>query len=173
MQHAQQNDTVTILYNGQLANGEVFESSKDTGPLSFQIGDQSVMPAFEQAVIGMATGETKTITLSAEEAYGPRREELVIEVPRDTFGPRELSRGMVLGLTVEQEGKPQQVPATVVAIADTTVTVDFNHPLAGQALTFTLTLQSIVQPEGGGGCSGCAPQAAHNGGCASSCKGCS
>lgn len=170
MQRAQQNDTVTILYSGQLANGETFESSEDTGPLCFRIGDQSVMPAFEQAVIGMATGETKTITLAAEDAYGARREELVIEVSRDTFGPRELSRGMVLGLTMEQEGKPQQVPATVVAVAESTVTVDFNHPLAGQDLTFTLTLQSIEQPtDSGCGC-GCAPQA---GGCApSSCKGC-
>ncbi|MEW6594065.1 MAG: peptidylprolyl isomerase [Thermodesulfobacteriota bacterium] len=169
MQRAQQNDQVTILYNGTLANGEPFESSDDTGPLSFRIGDQSVMPAFEQAVVGMAAGESKTITLSAEEAYGPRREELVIEVPRDTFGPRELSRGMVLGLTMEQEGKPVQMPATVVAVAEQTVTVDFNHPLAGQSLTFTLTLQSIDQPATGG-CSGCAPK---TGGCApSSCKGC-
>lgn len=169
MQRAQQNDTVTILYNGRLVTGETFDSSEDAGPLSFQIGDQSVMPAFEQAVIGMATGETKTITLTPEEAYGPRRDELVIEVPRDTSGPRELSRGMVLGLTMEQDGKPQQVPATVVAVAETTVTVDFNHPLAGQTLTFTLTLQSIDQ-SATGGCSGCAPQ---TGGCApSSCKGC-
>ena len=167
MQRARQNDTVTILYSGQLANGETFESSEETGPLSFRIGDQSVIPAFEQAVVGMATGETRIITLSAEEAYGPRREELVIEVPRDTFGPRELSRGMVLGLTMEQEGKPQQVPATVAAVAESRVTVDFNHPLAGQALTFTLTLQSIGRPASGCGCS---PQ---TGGCApSSCKGC-
>ncbi|HSR35855.1 MAG TPA: peptidylprolyl isomerase [Desulfurivibrionaceae bacterium] len=170
MQRAQQNDQVTILYNGKLASGETFESSDDTGPLSFQIGDQSVMPAFEQAVIGMAAGESKTITLAPEEAYGTRREELVLEVPRDTFGPREISRGMVLGLTMEQEGKPVQMPATVVAVADTSVTVDFNHPLAGQTLTFSLTLQAIAQPATGG-CSGCAPK---TGGCApSSCKGCS
>ncbi|MFZ5762485.1 MAG: FKBP-type peptidyl-prolyl cis-trans isomerase [Thermodesulfobacteriota bacterium] len=169
MQRAQQNDQVTLLYNGTLANGETFDSSEDAGPLSFRIGDQSVMPAFEQAVIGMAVGETRNITLAPEEAYGPRREELVVEVPRDTFGPRELSRGMVLGLTMEQEGKPVQMPATVVAVAESTVTVDFNHPLAGQTLTFTLTLEAIDQAAPGG-CSGCAPK---TGGCApSSCKGC-
>jgi len=160
MQHAQQNDQVTVLYNGQLATGEIFDSSDDTGPLSFTIGDQSVLPAFEQAVVGMAPGESRTITLAPEEAYGPRRDELVLDVPRDTFGQREITQGMVLGLTMEQEGKPVKMPATVVTVTAGTVTVDFNHPLAGQALTFTLTLQSIDQPGCGGGC---AP---------SSCKGC-
>jgi FKBP-type peptidyl-prolyl cis-trans isomerase 2 len=169
MQRAQQNDQVTILYNGQLANGEIFESSEEAGPLSFRLGDESVLPAFEQAVIGMAAGESKTITLAPEDAYGPRREELLIEVPRDTFGPREIARGMVLGLTMEQDGKPQKMPATVVAVTDQTITVDFNHPLAGQTLTFDLTLQSIDQPADDG--CGCAPQA--GGGCSpSSCKGC-
>lgn len=170
MQRAQQNDQVTLLYNGKLATGDVFDSSEDTGPLSFKVGDESVLPAFEQAVIGMAVGETKSITLSPEEAYGPRQAELVIEVPRDTFGQREVSRGMVLGLTMDKDGQPQQVPATVVAVAKDSVTVDFNHPLAGQTLTFTLTLQSIDQPTSGCG-GGCAPQAGS--GCApSSCKGC-
>jgi len=91
-------------------------------------------------------------------------------VPRDTFGPRELSHGMVLGLTLEKDGQPVQMPATVVTVADTTVTVDFNHPLAGQPLTFALTLQSIAAPPATGSCSGCAPQ---TGGCATSpCQGC-
>ena len=153
MQRAQQNDQVTLLYNGQLATGEVFDSSEDAGPLTFKIGEQSVLPAFEQAVVGMAAGETKTITLAAEEAYGPRQAELVIEVPRDTFGQREVAQGMVLGLTMEQEGKPRKMPATVVAVTADTVTVDFNHPLAGQELTFTMTIQTLEKSTGDCGCS--------------------
>lgn len=170
MQRATHNDKVTVNYTGSLAGGEVFESSADSGPLVFQIGDQSVLPAFERAVIGMAAGETKAITLAAEEAYGPRREELLIEVPRNTFGQREVSRGMVLGLTMDKDGEPHQMPATVVAVTTDTVTVDFNHPLAGQALTYHLTVQAVDESNRDCGCE-CTTQA--NGCSPSTCSGCS
>ena len=143
MQKVQENDHVTVVYNGTLENGETFESSSETGPLEFTMGTQSVMPLFEQAVQGMTVDETKDITIPPQDAYGERREELVQDIDRAVFEGKEILPGMTLGLDMEKDGKSHKVPATVTALSDTTVTVDFNHPLAGQTLTYTITLKSI------------------------------
>ncbi len=152
MQPAQIGDQVTLLYEGKLENGDLFESSSDTGPLSFTIGDGSVLPAFEAAVIGMQPGESKIIKIKPENAYGPHNPELVQTVGRNCFKAGcEPSPGMVVGMTMEVEGSPRQVPATITGVAGDRVTVDFNHPLAGQELLYRLTLQSIDQPSSGEG----------------------
>ncbi len=134
-------DTVRVVYEGKLENGEIFESSERSGPMEFQIGDNSVIPAFEKAVAGMKVGEKKDITLQPEEAYGPRREELVMSVARKNLGvgidPRP---GMILGMSVERDGQQEKVPAMVTGVTDDTVIVDFNNPLAGRTVTFTITL---------------------------------
>jgi len=137
-------DTVVVLYDGILDNGELFESSETSGPLEFTVGDGSVMAAFDTQVVGMGEGEVKTFRLQADEAYGPSKTELVHTVDRSVLpGQSTLSVGMVLGLTVEHEGKKEQVPALVTAIDGSLVTVDFNHPLAGQAVSYKVTVQSI------------------------------
>ena len=143
MQQVKENDSVTVVYNGTLENGETFESSDDTGPLDFTLGTKSVMPLFEETVLGMSVDETKSITIPAQEAYGDRREELVQEIDRGIFKGKELQPGMTLGLDMEKDGKSHKVPATITAIDDAKVTVDFNHPLAGQAITYTITLKEI------------------------------
>jgi len=156
MQPAQLGDLVTVLYDGKLENGEVFESSADTGPISFTLGDGSVMPAFEAAVIGMQPGESKIIKIKPENAYGLHSPELVHIVSRAAVNPDcELTPGMVVGLNMEVEGQMQKVPATITALEEDKVTVDFNHPLAGQELLYKITLQSIGEPvdQGGGDCS--------------------
>ena len=146
MQRVKENDFVTVLYDGLLKNGEAFESSKDTGPLSFQVGNNEVFTAFEDAVIGMAEGETRSITLPPEKAYGAKRPELIHTVDRAVFGKKEIKQGLVVGMTMEKDGHKHQVPALITEIDGNTVTVDFNHPLAGEELTFKITLQSIDQP---------------------------
>lgn len=143
MQQVKEKDTVTVLYDGMLEDGTVFESSAETGPLSFEIGSGSVLPAFEAAVLGMKINETRSISLAADEAYGPRREELIITVPREKFGEIELGPGSVVAMPLEREGQTHKVPATVVAADELNVTVDFNHPLAGMTITYKITLQSI------------------------------
>jgi len=143
MQRVKENDSVTVIYNGAVENGQTFESSADTGPLDFTLGTQSVMPLFEQAVLGMAVNETKNIKIPPAEAYGDRREELVQTINRAIFKGKELHAGMTLGLDMEKEGKSVKVPATVSAVNDDTVTVDFNHPLAGLTLVYTITLTAI------------------------------
>lgn len=137
-------DTVVVLYDGLLDNDELFESSESSGPLEFTVGDGSIMAAFDTQVIGMSEGETKTFRLTPDEAYGPSNPELIHTVDRSVLpGQGSLSVGMVLGLTIDHEGKKEQVPATVTSVDGSQVTVDFNHPLAGQPLRYKVTVQSI------------------------------
>lgn len=137
-------DTVVVLYDGLLDSGELFESSETSGPLEFTVGDGSVMAAFDKQVIGMGEGETKTFRLTSEDAYGPSNPDLIHTVERSVLpGQESLSVGMVLGLTIDHEGKKEQVPAAVTSVDGSQVTVDFNHPLAGQPLSYKVTVQSI------------------------------
>jgi peptidylprolyl isomerase len=157
MQRVSANDSVTIVYDAILPNGEKFESSQDAGPLQFQMGSGSVLPAFEQAVLGMAVQETKNITVPAKNAYGLKNEELIMTVSRRSFADQPIAPGMVLGMNMEHEGQKHKVPATVLSVEPETVTVDFNHPLAGQDIMYRITLLSIdtsLAEEAGCGCSG-------------------
>jgi FKBP-type peptidyl-prolyl cis-trans isomerase 2 len=146
MQRVSQNDSVTIVYDGLLPNGEQFDSSQDTGPLQFQLGTGAVLPAFEQAVLGMAPQETKSITVAAKDAYGLKNEELVIALSRQGFAGQTIAPGMILGMNMERDGQQHKVPATVLSVDAETMTVDFNHPLAGQDITYRITLLSIDTP---------------------------
>lgn len=137
-------DTVVVVYDGLLDNGDIFESSDTTGPLEFEVGAGSVMPAFEEQVVGLGQGEQKTFQLAAAEAHGESNPELIHTVDRSVLPTQsQLAVGMVLGLTVDHEGRKEQVPAMVTLVNDNQVTIDFNHPLAGQALTYQVTVQSI------------------------------
>lgn len=143
MQRVKENDSVTVIYDGAVQDGEIFESSDDTGPLQFTLGTQSVMPLFEEAVLGMAVDEKKSITIPPTEAYGDRVEQLVQDIDRSVFEGKDIRPGMTLSMDMEKEGKTHKVPATVTAISDDSVTVDFNHPLAGQTIVYTITLKEI------------------------------
>ena len=155
MQRVSGNDSVTIIYDGLLATGEKFDSSQDTGPLQFQLGTGGVLPAFEQAVLGMAAQETKSITVTAKDAYGLRNEDLVMTVSRQGLADQPIAPGIILGMNMEHDGQQHKVPATVLSVEAETVTVDFNHPLAGQDITYQITLLSIdttVTEAAGCGC---------------------
>lgn len=157
MQRVSENDFVTIIYDGLLPNGEIFDSSKDTGPLQFQLGTGSVLPAFEQAVLGMVVQETRNITVAARDAHGLKNEELIVTVNRKGFADKNIAPGMILGMNLEKDGQQHQVPATVLALDAQTVTIDFNHPLAGQDITYRITLLSIDTPATESAGCGCAP----------------
>jgi peptidylprolyl isomerase len=144
MEKIEDGDYVTITYTGMLKNNVVFDSTDNTGPLEFQIGANSVLPGFEKALIGMMVNEIKTIQLSADEAYGPVREEMIHTVSREVFGDKIIPKpGVVLGLTVEHDGHKQKVPAMVKEIVGDEVIIDFNHPLAGQDLTYHVTVTAV------------------------------
>ncbi len=141
-QSAQQTDTVKVHYTGRLADGSVFDSSAEREPLQFTIGEGQVIPGFEQAVVGMAPGELKTVVIPADEAYGPYRGEMVIPVSREEFPPHiEPSIGQRLQV---MQGNGETLIVTVAEVTDSQVMLDANHPLAGQDLTFDIRLEEIV-----------------------------
>jgi len=141
---AKPGETVKIHYKGTLDDGTQFDSSEDREPLEFELGTGQVIPGFETAVEGMAVGESKNVRLEPEETYGPRHDQLVQEVERnvlpDDLDPKE---GMALQ-TESPEGQVMQLMVT--AITETTITLDANHPLAGQALSFEIELVDITTP---------------------------
>ena len=156
MQKVKEGDYVTITYEGTLASGEVFESAPEESPFEFTLGQQCVFPSFESGIIGMAPGETRTIKVGPEEAYGTRREDLIHILNRSAFGDKtEPQPGMIVGMTMEKDGQEHQVPAMIMAVDGDQITVDYNHPLAGQELLYQITLQTIGEAEestDGGGC---------------------
>ncbi len=138
-------DNVVLIYNGYLQDGEVFDSSKDSGPLSFQIGTDSVLPEFEKQIIGMSPGEEKAFELQPEMAHGPSNPDLIHTMERTKLpNHSQLEPGTILGLTIEKEGQEHQVPATIIALEGNNATVDFNHPLAGKVLKYEVTLQTLT-----------------------------
>lgn len=142
MAEAKHGDTVDVNYTGKLSDGTVFDTSTDRELLRVQIGEEQVIPGFEQALIGMNPGETKTVTIPADQAYGPHREELIAVVDRTRF-PENLQPSVGQEFQVRQEGG-RIFDVTVVEVSDTNVVLDANHPLAGKDLTFDICLEGIV-----------------------------
>ena len=129
------NDRVTVHYRGTLDSGEEFDSSRGRDPFVFVVGTGQVIAGFDDAVRGLAVGETVTVRIEAEQAYGEHRDDRVIEVPRDQ-APAGLAEGDRLTLG-------NGTRATVLELTETAVRLDTNHALAGQALTFEIELLSI------------------------------
>lgn len=134
-------DFVAVHYTGTFENGEAFDSSKGRDPLEFQIGTDAVIKGFEDAILGLSLGEKKDVVLQPEDAYGPKDESLVVDLPRTSIDrdfPLEV--GVVLGVRL-QNG--QQVPATIKKFSDESVTLDMNPPLAGKILHFQIEVVHI------------------------------
>ncbi|NLA99800.1 MAG: peptidylprolyl isomerase, partial [Methanomicrobiales archaeon] len=142
MAQAKEGDTVQVHYTGKLGDGTVFDTSDEQTPLEFTIGSGQIIPGFERAVVGMEPGETKTATIPPEEAYGLHREEMTITVEKEQF-PDDINPEPGQQLQVQQ---PDGRMALVVIsdVSESTVTLDANHPLAGQPLTFDIRLVDIV-----------------------------
>lgn len=142
MAPAKSGDTVSVHYKGSLDDGTVFDTSEGREPLVFTLGGGEVIPGFEKAVDGLEPGQSSTVTIPPEEAYGPHREEMTLTIGREHL-PEDLDPqvGQQLSLTQEDGGA---VNVVIAAVEEATVTLDANHPLAGKALTFELTLVSIA-----------------------------
>ncbi len=143
MTTAQIGNRVRVHYTGRLDDGEVFDSSEGGTPLSFTLGSGQVIPGFENGVLGMSAGDTKTVHIPCADAYGERRQDGVMDVPRGEFPP---DMALEVGSSVQgQQSSGQVVTFTIMAVSDEAVTLDANHPLAGKDLTFDLTLVSIEE----------------------------
>ncbi|HET9277816.1 MAG TPA: peptidylprolyl isomerase [Flavitalea sp.] len=142
MQQVKAGDTVKVHYHGRLTDGTTFDSSSGREPLEFQVGSGQVIKGFDDGVSGMEIGEKKTIQISVDDAYGQKEENMIVEFPKNNF-PSELSPevGMSLNMT---NGSGQVIPVTIVEIKEDTVTLDANHPLAGQDLIFDIELVEIA-----------------------------
>ena len=136
--------TVLVHYRGTLDDGSEFDSSRDRAPLQFTVGAGEVIPGFDEAVLGLEIGGSRTVTIPAEQAYGARHAEALQPFPLDAFG----GEAPEVGWMVQLEGENGEQAAAVVAeVGEDQVVLDFNHPLAGQDLTFEIELVSVV-PEG-------------------------
>lgn len=141
MTQPQQGSHVRVHYTGRLADGSVFDSSQGSVPLEFTIGQGQMIPGFEQGVLGMTLGESKTITIPAAQAYGPQRPERVVKLDRSQM-PSDLRLEVgIQVLTTNAAGR--QVAFTVAALTDAQVTLDGNHPMAGKDLTFDIELVAV------------------------------
>jgi FKBP-type peptidyl-prolyl cis-trans isomerase 2 len=142
MRQATHGDTVKVHYRGKLHDGSVFDETFDQEPLRFTIGERQVITGFEEAVVGMKPGDSKTAELPAEKAFGPYLAERVIEVPKDKFARWDPEPTVGERVPIPQpDGSP--IDVTVAAVTESKVTVDFNHPLAGEELTIDIELVDI------------------------------
>ena len=135
-------DTVKVHYTGKLSDGTVFDSSVGQDPLQFQTGKGEVIPGFDEAVLGMNPGETKSTHIAPNDAYGPYREEMVMQIERTQLPPHlnpEVGQQLQ---SVQADG--QTVRFLVTEVTESSVTLDANHPLAGEELTFEIELIEIL-----------------------------
>lgn len=142
MSAAKSGDTVRIHYTGKLEDGTQFDSSEDRDPLEFALGGGQVIPGFDSAVEGMTVGDTKSVTIQPEEAYGPRHDQLIQDVPRNQL-PDDMTPAVGMELQAQNE-TGEVMRFAVTAVDDESITVDGNHPLAGKALAFDIELVEIV-----------------------------
>lgn len=133
-------DTVVVHYVGTLSDGSEFDRSPADSPLVFQMGAGQMIPGFEQAVEGREKGDSFTVTIPADQAYGEREEELLFQVPREQV-PANINPepGMLLHVTTDQG----ELEVLVAAVDESGITLDANHPLAGKALTFALNIVDV------------------------------
>jgi FKBP-type peptidyl-prolyl cis-trans isomerase 2 len=138
---AKNGDSVKVHYTGKLVNGEQFDSSAGREPLEFTVGAGQMIKGFDLAIPGMVVGDKKTINISAEDAYGERSDEAIIEFPKENIpADMKLEPGMQLTLSNEY-GQP--VPVTVTEVKDAVIILDANHFLAGKELVFDIELVEI------------------------------
>jgi peptidylprolyl isomerase len=135
-------DTVRVHYTGKLDDGTVVATSKERGPFQFVVGSSTVIPGFEEAVIGMGPGESKTARIPAEKAFGPHREELLQVVDQRQF-PDDLEPKIGQKLTMT-DGNGRTTTVVVAEVSGAKITLDTNHLLAGEDMTFDIELVEIV-----------------------------
>lgn len=154
MEKVENNLFVLLEYKGKLENGDIFGDSEKTQPLEVEMGSGMMPPGFEQAIMGMSLNDEKEFTLEPDDAFGQRDESRVLNFPIEDVPPEmDVQVGQVISLT-NKDGQPHS--ATVTALDDAKITVDLNHPLAGETLTFNVKVVGIseTKTQDLGGCSG-------------------
>ncbi|MFC1771541.1 peptidylprolyl isomerase [Candidatus Margulisiibacteriota bacterium] len=140
---AKSGDIVSVHYIGKLTNGIVFDTSKDRDPLSFEIGAGQMIPGFENAIIDMEIDQTKELLIPCDQAYGPHKEALISEIPKTSLPP-DLDPQIDEQIVIE-DNSGNEIHAIVIEINEDTITLDTNHPLAGEDLIFKIILLDITR----------------------------
>ncbi|MCW9707406.1 FKBP-type peptidyl-prolyl cis-trans isomerase [Fodinibius salsisoli] len=140
MSKVKDGDTVKVHYTGKLTDdGTVFDSSQEREPIEFTLGEGQLIPGFEKAVIGLEEGDSTTVEIDSEDAYGERREDLELEVAKDDL-PDNVDPQVGMQLQMQQQENGRAIPVQITAVEDDFVQLDANHPLAGKDLTFDIEL---------------------------------
>jgi len=132
---------VTLHFTLKLPGGEAIDSTKDKGPATFKVGDGSLLPGFEQSLFGLKAGDQRSFQIEPERGFGPGNPQNVQSVPRDQFVEMELETGLMV---IFRDAAGGEMPGMVKTIHDTTVDVDFNHPLAGKTVTFDVEILEVT-----------------------------
>jgi len=131
---------VKLNYKGTLEDGSVFDTSEGREPLEFVFGLGMIIPGLEEGIKGLKVGDKKSVKVTSDKAYGPLQEEAIQEVPKDQL-PKEAE--LKVGMQLAAQGPQGTIPVTIKEIKDTTIIVDFNHPLAGKDLTFDVEVIEV------------------------------
>ncbi|WP_349773807.1 FKBP-type peptidyl-prolyl cis-trans isomerase [Chitinophaga horti] len=141
MQAVKSGDTVRVHYHGKLTNGTTFDSSAGREPLEFQVGAGMVIKGFDNGVLEMKVGDKKTVNIPVTDAYGPKNEEMIMEFPLSNIPP---DLNPQVGMELQMSNPQGQVfPVKVAAVGTEFITLDANHPLAGEDLVFDIELVEI------------------------------
>lgn len=142
MSVASKGNSVKVHYTGKLEDGTVFDSSANREPLQFTLGDGNMIKGFDSAVHGMSVGDEKSVTIPCGEAYGEKRDDMLLDIPLNQV-PAHIKPEIGMELSLQnQAGQP--VPVKVTHIDEEKITLDANHPLAGKDLIFDITLVEIA-----------------------------
>ncbi|WP_373187857.1 FKBP-type peptidyl-prolyl cis-trans isomerase [Halopseudomonas sp.] len=133
---------VTLHFTLKLPGGEVIDTTTDKKPATFKVGDGSLLPGFEQSLFGLKAGDQRSFQIEPERGFGPGNPQNIQSIPRDQFNEMELEPGLMV---IFRDAAGGEMPGMVKTIHDTTVDVDFNHPLAGKTVTFDVEILD-VQP---------------------------
>lgn len=139
MSKVKEGDTVKVHYTGKLKDGSIFDSSEEREPLEFTLGQGQLIPGFEKAVEGMEVGDSTTVDIPSDDAYGERREDLELEVSKSDL-PDNIEPEVGMQLQMQQQENGRAIPVQITAVEDDYVMLDANHPLAGKDLTFDIEL---------------------------------
>jgi FKBP-type peptidyl-prolyl cis-trans isomerase SlpA len=131
---------VTLHFALKLDNGDVVDSTFDKNPATFKVGDGNLLPGFEQAIYGLKAGDKRSLSISPEQGFGQGNPQNIQVMPRSQFQDMELSEGL---LVIFNDAANAELPGVVKAFDDSQVTIDFNHPLAGKALSFDVEIIDV------------------------------
>lgn len=132
---------VTLHFAIKLENGEVVDSTFDKQPATFIVGDGSLLPGFELALFGLKQGDRRTLPIAPEQGFGQPNPQNVQVMPRSQFAAMELSEGL---LVIFNDAANAELPGVVKVLDDSSVTIDFNHPLAGKQLSFDVEIIAVA-----------------------------